>query len=370
MGMDDLFALATSEAESQRRAEAWVGSISRKAMVGSRHHIVPHFHLKRFADAKGKIQIRDRSTGVTTTRAIRDLAVTDFYTFVNVNGELDSSFETILNAVEGAAAEVIRSHLDLAAFARSRGLRDDERTRLDTYTAAQAVRGMRIRRQLELVTDYGVKLMNQGQLSADDVDELRFVPHQNEHIRLFGDLSDGVFLRLADRAATIVHLDKPLFLIGDEPVVLGQYDDASWAAPLRAPLAVGGGGSTDEYVHLSARTGGLGFEACEGVIFPLSPRSALVYGPRGSRMGVPPEVVRAAGVDALETAEEVNTLLLANAVEWVGAHPEHETFVEMAFPPATPMIHIADGGSVISGQANADDRRRPHRLWRDDPVTT
>ncbi|NEN05314.1 DUF4238 domain-containing protein [Diaminobutyricibacter tongyongensis] len=359
--MEDLYALAISEKDANQRAENWLSSIDPHAMVGSRHHIVPRFHLERFADSRGQLAVRNRTTGVTTRRAIRDLAVKDFYTTASEDGELNSSFESLLNVIEGAAAEAIRSHLDLEAFAHPREFRDDERLKLDTYAAAQAVRGMRVRRQHELVTDYGVKLMNQGILSQRDLRDLRFIPHQNDHIKMFKDLSEGAFVRLADREARVVRLDAPLFLICDEPVVLLGPDSAP--AQGLDPQAHAKGTSS-EFVHLSRPGARRGMDDCEEVVLPLSPRAALVYGPRGSRGRRPAMPMRFHGSDALDVAEEINGLLINSAVEWVASHPEHPTFVDMPFPRPVPIIHIEDGGSPISDQTNADSRRRPHRLSR------
>src|SRR3712207_4788317 len=85
-----------SSAMADRMAEEVVAGLNRKQYVGSLHHIVPKFILKRFADASEQVFVRDRVTGADGRRNIKNLGVKDFYTFIDRNGELDSSHESIL----------------------------------------------------------------------------------------------------------------------------------------------------------------------------------------------------------------------------------------------------------------------------------
>lgn len=359
--MRDLYALAISEKEANRRAEEWLSSVDKTAMVGSRHHIVPRVHLERFANSRDQLLVRDRTTGVASRRAIRDLAVKDFYTTANEAGQLDSTFESLLSVIEGAAAEVIRSHLDLDSFASPRPIRDDERLKLDTYTAAQAVRGMRVRRQHELIVDYGIKLTNRGNLSDEELRDLSFVPHQNDHVKIFKELAEAAFLRLADRPAFIVKLDSPLFVISDEPVALidpGEPMEGSSGAFSRTS------GGDQGLIHFSSPGRRAGIDGAEEVVLPLSPRAALVYGARGTRASSVSLPFRLYKAEASEAAEEVNALQIENAIDWVAAHPSHPTFRGLSFSAPRPLVQIEDGGSSIAQQTGSDRRRRPHRLWK------
>jgi hypothetical protein len=73
---------------------------------------VPRFILKRFANAKDQVLVRDRATGERRLSNIKALAVTDFYTFIDQVGELNSSYEQMWGVVERAAADILRDHLE------------------------------------------------------------------------------------------------------------------------------------------------------------------------------------------------------------------------------------------------------------------
>lgn len=278
MNVNSLFGPATSPEAADRRARNWSDAVDRSAAVGTRHHIVPRFLLARFANAQGQLRVRDRTTGVTTLRGIGDIAVRDFYTAVTDARALDASLETLFSEIEGAAAEVLHTHLDATAFSRPRPLTDEERFKIDTFVSMQYVRGMRIRRGLEILTDYGMKLVNQDKLSATDIDELDIVPHSNDHLRMIAGLSEHTFDELAVRPLTIITIDRPLLITGDEPVVLlhegprlkvNQNGYANVSGPDIDPRDV---------VQFYAPNGG--FALANEIGLAVSPTTVLVFGPK------------------------------------------------------------------------------------------
>jgi hypothetical protein len=94
------------EHEAERRAEEWLANADPSVGVGSRHHTVPGFYLKRFANGSTELSVRDRTTGALSTRSYLTMKITDFYTVVGQDGALDGRLEQLLCQVEGNAARV------------------------------------------------------------------------------------------------------------------------------------------------------------------------------------------------------------------------------------------------------------------------
>jgi hypothetical protein len=295
-------------------------------MVGKRHHIVPHFHLSRFGNNRDQLLVRDRITGRSSVRSAGDMAVRDFNTYIDLAGDRNSSFETIFGEIESATAEVLRQHIDVAAFTHPRAFTEHERRRIDTYVSTQHSRGMRSRRMTELLADFSTKLLNQGRLSPDEMEQTEFVPHQNDHLRTSAALSERVFEHLGSRPLQLVFLDRPLLLIGDEPVLV---------------FGPGLAGATE-------------------IILPVSPSVLLVYGSAGSALGLKP--LRVSGRNATDVGREVNEMTVRSAITWVAASPKHATLRTMTWPKPEPILRVSDGGSPLGEQLNSAPHRPPRRL--------
>lgn len=291
IGVTDLFRFAPEQA-SLRQAQQWLDSIDRNEKVGSKHHIVPVMILRRFANSKDQLFVRDRETGDGGIRNVNDLAVRNFNTAVTKTGEFDSSLETLLSVVEGAAATILRAHLDAESFRRPRSFTADERFKLDTFVSLQAVRGMRGRRSYELMADYGLKLLNQHQLSSDDIENLTFVPHPNEYLKISGELAERVHGALTDRPVVLIKTGRPLFIIGDEPVLCLSAGPAPTGDLDGFPRVAGPGIDPKNVIQLRSSRG-VGIANADAVAMPLSPYAAFVYGSPGTPGNAPPrEVLR------------------------------------------------------------------------------
>ena len=353
--MRSLYGPETSKEAADRAALAWSDAVDHSAAVGARHHIVPRFVLARFANAKGRLRVRDRTSGVATVRAIGDMAVRDFYTAVTKARVLDATLETLLSEIEGAAAEVLHTHLDAPAFRRPRPLSEEERFKIDTFVSMQYVRGMRVRRGLEILTDYRMKLVNQDTLRVTDIDELEIVPHPNDHLRMMAPLSEQAFEELRTRPITILTIDKPVVLLHDGP---RPKVNPNGYANVYAP-----GIDPRDIVQFHSPRGGLA-EANE-IVFAVSPTAALVYGPK--RDGWLGSSHRIAGSAAIVAAKEHNATVVAGAIDWVAAHPDHASFRIMKMPPPVPIMTVIDGGSQMARRANSSKDRKPiNRLRADD----
>lgn len=343
-----------SDREADRRAQEWLDNLDPQAAVGARHHIVPRFLLARFASAEGQLRVRNRADGKASLRSIGDLAVRDFYTAVTESSVLDARLESLLSEVEGGAAEILRQHLDCRVFAKSRAFTPHERAILDAFVGMQVVRGMRTRRSIEILTDYMVKLLNEDKISAEDARNTDFVPHPNEHLKMFGHLAERAEVELRHRPAAMVTLDQPLLIIGDEPVL----PITAQGRPEGTPNA-----AADESVLLES---GRGFAHAEAILLPLTPSIALMYGAHdGPRM--PPEL-SLTGAEAESFANEHNKLIVASAVEWVAASPGNLGFPSMKMPKPEPLLAIHDYGSPAAARVNTTPARRPIRRLRPDDI--
>lgn len=352
--MTDMLQPHVSNREADRRAREWLDNVDPQAAVGARHHIVPRFLLARFASAEGQLRVRNRASGTASLRSISDLAVRDFYTAVTESAVLDARLESLLSAVEGGAAEILRQHLDFRVFARPRAFTPEERSILDAFVGMQAFRGMRTRRSIEILTDYTVKLLNQDKIAEEDLRNTDFVPHPNEHLKMFGGLAEHAEVVLRHRSATMVRLDKPLLVIGDEPVLPVNTQARRGAKPDAA---------SDELVVLES---GRGFAHAEAIMLPVTPSIVLVYGPPDVH-GIPAELLLT-GSEAESFADEHNRLIVESAIDWVAASPETPALVSLKMPTPRPLLAVHDYGSPTAARVNTTQARRPIRRVRTDDV--
>ncbi|MCB0906941.1 MAG: DUF4238 domain-containing protein [Nocardioidaceae bacterium] len=354
-----------------RRAAEFIAKLDPRQYVGTKHHIVPRFILARFANNRGQVYVRERLTPREGLRNIKDLAVRDFYTFINDEGELDSSFESLLGEVEKVAAAVLRDHLD-NPFMRPRPFDTVERMAIDSLVSMQAVRGHAHRRRGEILADYYIKATNRQHLSDQDMVELEFVPHQNELLKHSMMVASKVHQQLAQRACFIVTFDRPLLLTCDEPVLLGRDNDEE---PLTAaelndhPRRVIADGVRPEDLIQITGPRAVGVADADGIAMPLSPRHALVYDQPGTICAA--EHVRLTGEEAGSAADEIAEYCVENAYAWLAGHPDHPALKTMKLPKSRPPVIVIDGGTPMSRHLQADPRRIAHRLdknARPDPV--
>jgi hypothetical protein len=356
--MTNLLQPHASNQEADRLAREWLGNLNHQAAVGNRHHIVPRFLLARFASADGKLRVRNRHDGKGSTRSISDLAVRDFYTAVTNSSELDSSLESLLSIVETGTAEILRQHLDFRSFVKPRAFNREERATLDAFVAMQAVRGMRIRRSIEVIADYTVKFFNQDKLTEEDVWESDFLPHPNDHLKMFGALSERTEETLKTRSTLLIHLDKPLLIMGDEPVIIESEREESPKSAESDPDLV----SRD----LARLNGGHGFANADLIMLPIAPAVLLMYGPSGQWNQ--PSEYHFTGTDAQSFAEEVNALIASSAIDWVAAHLDHSSFDSLEMPPLQPLLTARDNGSAAAARLNSTPARRPARRVRHEDI--
>jgi hypothetical protein len=357
------------KAEAERRAREWLASADPDIGVGSKHHTVPAFYLKRFASQSGRLSVRDRSTGVLTKRSYLSMTIRDFYTFTDGNGALDGRLEQLLSQIEGNAARVFGDLL--SPFRRPLPLDAVDRGAVVQFLAFQVVRGERQRRELELMADYMAKVQAGHRLTGRDIESLTAVPHPNEHLMMMCKTAETLAAYVGTRPLTVAFLDQPLLITGDEPVILNVGEDHVQHKPdcfitrkelaRRQREARKMGTTYSQVVHVY-QTRPSGVARALEIALPLTPRSLLILGPQGAS-GEPR--ARLHGAEAEGLASTVNESIIAQSLSWVAANPAHPYFASIDFPPPGPLIAACDGGSVMSDQLkDAPEPRRP-RMLRD-----
>jgi Protein of unknown function (DUF4238) len=353
---------AARDRRLQERAIALSEALDPKAHVGDKHHIVPMMILKRFADANGRVLVRDRITGAARDQNINDLAIKDFYSFIDNSGELDASFEDLWGQIEGDAAKVLKLHVG-NPFMQPRPFTSDEKATIDNLVALQLVRGPARRRMIELTTDYTIKLVNQHQLQPEDIESIEIAPHQNQILQALLGAMGNVAQYLQSREAGITELDRPLLVTCDEPVCFERPE--GYKPPTPEGLngyqnSIHVEGVPDEDIIQFSGSRGVGLGNARAIAMPLSPKHFLVYGGLGDRR--PVQSLYLTGDQADEVAAELVGYCAEQAVHWIAASPNHPTLRDMELPEPLPILSIRDGGSGPARSVNRSKLRTPRRL--------
>lgn len=217
----------------------------------------------------------------------------------------------------------------------------------------QAVRGMRLRRSIEIIADYMVKHLNQDKLTEREIQETDFVPHPNDHLRMFGSLAGRTEEVLKTRCASLIRLDQPLLITGDEPVLIMNDAEPGQKRRSRPEMY-----SKEFALHEAGR----GFANAEAIALPITPSVVLFYGSSGAR-NLPIEL-ELFGADAESFAEDCNRLVIEAAIDWVAASPAHRAFASMRMRPQRPLLTVHDYGSSAAARVNTTPARRPIRRLR------
>lgn len=357
-------------------ARAWVDSLDRSEGVGARHHIVPRFYLQRFADEHEQVAVVTREQDAPRFETINNIAVRDFYTFVNDQRELDGRLEQVLQQVEGDAARVIRR---LTSPLMTPTFGPGDRVTLATFVGFQLSRGQRKRREIEMMADLAVKVQAvgsrkgaSGRWTEQDLETLIAVPHPNEHLRMLGGLAEQLALRLLRRPIVLWEIDYPGFITCDEPVLLDAADRPEGHLPTCHPAADGTRAERrrqtraqrkqrPQILHVQ-QTHTPGIDNADEIWLPLDPRRLLVFGPVGSAA---PGRVRVVGDEARDVAAEVREHVVRNAYLQVFAHPSYAQLSELRLPPAQGLLNVCGVHPALSSVSTSPPWRARPALLRD-----
>lgn len=319
--------------------------------VAKRHHTVPQFYLRHFADQEQITTVRLPGELRFTQSVRRAASQTNFYA---VDGHEDGpdAFEKVLSAIEGQASNVFASILSGAW-----PLPSELRMTLAGFIALQAVRGPDQRRNMEHVAAQvarleigyggregvkgwvkrarGVSITDEqadvvwSQATQPDGPPIRMAPIA--HIQQMVKTADELLPYIAGRPWSLVRFDKRSLITCDTPVGLVPHpENEPWE--------------------------GVGFMTAWGITFPLTRKlGILMSDPMVFAGKVPVETVHAGRMDytqvgttALEKFFNGNTI--ANAGEWLYHHPCDERFVPATLPEPNPVtLRMAGGPDEFSG---------------------
>ena len=134
----------------EERAQALISSLNQKDGVGTRHHVVPKFLLDNWADNKGRVQVYSRVDRKFSMRTTRDLAIRNFYTFIDIHQQPNAMLKLLLGRVELGAGSVLRKLT--SSFIKDVDVNGEDLVQLALFAAFQVMRTPRRQREMELQT--------------------------------------------------------------------------------------------------------------------------------------------------------------------------------------------------------------------------
>lgn len=359
-------------------AKAWLSTVSPTTYVGTRHHTVRRFLLARWADPAGQVQVYRRIEEVHRVENIQNLAIKDFYTFIDLNGQKDSTFESVLGYIEGQAKPVVDTLLN--SFRHPGPIDVDAITTLAMFAAFQATRTPRSRKETELHGEWFAKTKVAGKVSDEELQNISVVPHQNDGVKLNMAAAQEIMPFFLHRPLTIVYLDGAHLYMCDEPVIVNQEIDDHHSADCfltdeqieqrnqRRLKAMSKrrrkqASLPKRIVHFTS-TRPTGYGVAEEIVVPISPAAALHWGPLSPDPQIaPPERITLRQKQAVTFVSMANQAMSLQALDWIVSRTPDADFRRVSFPPAGPLLKVCDGVNAASIAVNkVPQRYRPHRL--------
>lgn len=320
--------------------------------LAKRHHFVPQFYLRGFAQDDLLTSVRLDGHQVFSQSVRKAASGTRFYA-IDGHPDGDDAFEKVLSYLESEAARalerVVSGTWPLAA---------EDRGTLAYFVALQAVRGQDHRRTMEFVLAQharleigsngkdGVKGWFRRNAGLDLTDEQAALAWEEAtqpngppvsvsaelHVRQIVDLAEELLPAILGRPWLLVTFDRRSLITSDSPVGL-----------VRDP--------SDKHPFL-----GVGFYTAKAVTFPLTRKlGILMLDPMsiGEQMAIDKVAAgladfRQFGTTALE--KEMNQHTIASASEWLFHHPEDARFLPPELPESRPVkMRIAGGPPQFTG---------------------
>lgn len=377
--------MAVSELGGSAREAAGaelIKALDSESRVGARHHVVPRFLLQRWANSASQVQVYRRIENSYGVASIADLAIKDFYTFVDINGRKNSLLETLLGEVEREAAKVLRGLIDSS---KPNHLPPSDLKTLARFAALQVVRTPRHRRESELLGEWYVKTVARGRVSEEVLRTIEVTPHPNDSLRMLGGLAESMFPLFASRPLALVTLSEPALLISDEPVVVNapsnvhhvpdcfrsdeEIEERLRRRRRRDRKQRDKPGLRGRTVHFFP-TVNRGIGVAEEIALPVSPEAALVWGPlRDGPFFGPLVRQHLSRNNSIEFADSLNAAVCAQALDWIVSRRDDSSFSAREMPLMGPIISVCDGKNAAADSVNVVPRRiRPRRLWLESEV--
>jgi hypothetical protein len=178
------------------------------------------------------------------------------------------------------------------------------------------------------------------------------------------------------RSVSLLTVDRPLFFIGDEPVIVNTGSDHVRHHPdcfmtdeeFEAKLAKGrrrkGRRRRDvrKVVHMFP-TQPRGLNQALELVMPISPRTLLIWGPEQVGWSGVVEHIRISSEEADEVAARVNEQQVEWALDSIVARANDERLTDLTLPDLKPLLMVCDGKGPAKDAVNTPPTRiRPRRL--------
>lgn len=361
--------------EADDKAAHFIAQVNPREYVGSRHHTVPRFLLSRWA-AKNKAAVYHRVESAFRTENVSNLAIKDFYTFIDKSGSLDSSYESLLGEIESPAANMI-DHL-LSAFWRVPNLSPDQLFELALFMSFLPVRTARRRREMELQGEWHAKTLAEGRMSDAELRKITVIPHQNNMLSSSFTAARKLVPFFVCRPVVLMRLQGARLLIGDEPLIVNApatethhpdcvVTEDEWRRReakerrkkkrRRRPV--------NRVIHFQS-TAQRGLGVADELVLPISPRAALWWGPLGQDVFTGPvEAEKLSVAESQRFADLANAATARQALDWIIGTVDDSDFRTMAMPPLEPLLRVCDRENAAAHAVNkVPERFRPYRLDR------
>ncbi|RYU14827.1 DUF4238 domain-containing protein [Nocardioides iriomotensis] len=321
--------------------------------VAKRHHTVPQFYLRGFANGERIATVRLPGDQRFVQSVRKAASETNFYA---VAGHEDGPdvFEKLLSSIEGDASRVF-TRISSGTWP----LELEDRWTLAHFIAVQTVRGPEQRRNMEhlaaqvarMEIGYGGRASvrdwvarNRGiSISEEQAESIWDQATRPEgppikigaiaHIEQMAELSEALLPYVAGRPWTLIRFGRRSLVTSDTPVGLVPHSDSPpWS--------------------------GVGFGTAWGVTFPLTRKLGLLMSDPMllAQNDVPVEEVHAGTFDHAEAGtarmeQFFNQTTIGSASLWVYHHPDDESFVPAELPEPNPVtMRMAGGPAEFTGE--------------------
>lgn len=274
-----------------------------------RHHYVPQFYLRRFADQKGRLSGYRRTTGGTVRITTRNAAVaTGFYNIVDETGQPSDALEKDLSDLEGNAAEALRR------LVNEWPPEADVKEAVADFIALQAARTRSFRDSLHGMSHHMRKVVedvlgeSEGISLADeyvrreDLDDY-FSVGPNDFADMMFRMALGLSPSIARRSWRLFRSKKRLIATSDHPVCI-----------------------LDIRPEADRRLRGVGYETAAALVFPVDSHHVLYL--LATDLDKPREPILLSPSDA----RDASSLVAQRAYDWVYSDPRSLLFNQIDLP--------------------------------------
>jgi hypothetical protein len=360
----DLSPLLDLPPEAEATVRAMIDAMRKPLAPGDprRHHYVPRFYLRRFADEDQLARVRLEKPGDHDVANVNDVAVMkDLYTTVDIDIGETVAVERLLGVLDGLAAGAM-ARLALGVLFPPQ---QQDRLNFGLWLSMLHVRGPDTRRTMEMIADQAMKLQMslvrdeesaRAHLRGDDgaepddetvqalldsvadMDTWEIAPHQNDLVKNMLQIGLQASPFFIGRRWAVVKFPEKGLVLTDKPLVMYQKPEnrSGWM--------------------------GVGIGTADELWLPLDRSTALIL---HTEKGVADIVIDAPlghGVD------DFNQAVVGQAYREVYCHPDDLPRLDrLTFPSLDRPLMSVSGASWMKGSVdgvNAPPRRRSHHRYR------